>query len=241
MKALLVTDTNLAIDNISRVLETAGYDVIVYKWLLKALDNIEEIAPHLIIISTKDYPRHWKTLTQFACTDFGGYKPQVILYAEGGLSEQETKKANILKVRGIFESVDVEGLDQLRKILAKEIDIYSGKLLDEAGHPLDIPIADAHIEEKKENELTEIPTENNNSSIYCSFIFTNPLSGAIVSGYSNNYDGKSLTFNPDLIDLTKNLSAGTKIDFATIKKDNEYEYVNAVVKSNEDKLVLELC
>ena len=64
MKALLVADDEKAINNISEVLKAAGYDTIVYTWLLKALDNIEEIAPHLIIVSTGDYPRHWKTLAQ---------------------------------------------------------------------------------------------------------------------------------------------------------------------------------
>ena len=45
MKALLVADDEKAINNISEVLKSAGYDTIVYKWFLKALDNIEEIAP----------------------------------------------------------------------------------------------------------------------------------------------------------------------------------------------------
>ena len=43
MKALVVADDEKAINNISQVLKSAGYDPIVYKWLLKALDNIEEI------------------------------------------------------------------------------------------------------------------------------------------------------------------------------------------------------
>ncbi len=141
MKALLIADDELAITNISQVLETAGYDVIVYKWLLKALDNIEEIAPHLIVVSTKDYPRHWKTLTQFAETAFSGYRPEVVLYTDGTLDEEELKKAEALKVRGWFEAVDVDGLDKLRKILTKEIDIYSGKLVDEEGKPQQDDIA----------------------------------------------------------------------------------------------------
>ena len=80
MKALLVADNGLVIDNVSTVLKTAGYDIITYHALLKALDNIEEISPHLIVISTKEYPRHWKTLAQYATVPMGNYVPQVILY-----------------------------------------------------------------------------------------------------------------------------------------------------------------
>ena len=130
MKALLVADDEKAITNISEVLKTAGYDVIVYKWLLKAMDNIEEIAPHLIVISTKDYPRHWKTLAQYSTTLAADYTPEIILYAEEPLPEEEEKKAEALHVRGIFDSCEVEGLDKLRKILAKKEDIFSGLLTE---------------------------------------------------------------------------------------------------------------
>ncbi|WP_294429794.1 hypothetical protein [uncultured Treponema sp.] len=131
MKALLVADNEKAINNISQVLKTAGYDIIVYRWLLKALDNIEEIAPHLIVISTGDYPRHWKTLAQYATSGFGDYTPQVILYTDENFNEEEQKKAEILKVRGFFDSIGVDGLDKLREILAKKDDIFSGHLTDE--------------------------------------------------------------------------------------------------------------
>ena len=131
MKALLVADNEKAIENISQVLKTAGYDTIVYRWLLKALDNIEEISPHLIVVSTADYPRHWKTLAQYATTYFGDYRPQLVLFTDENFNEEEQKKADFLKVRGCFDSIGVEGLDKLREILAKSDDIYSGHLTDE--------------------------------------------------------------------------------------------------------------
>ena len=131
MKALLVADDEKAINNISEVLKSAGYDTIVYKWLLKALDNIEEIAPHLIVVSTGDYPRHWKTLAQYSTIGFGDYKPQIILYTDENFSEEEHEKAEALKVRGTFDSVEVEGLDKLREILKKTDDIFSGYLTEE--------------------------------------------------------------------------------------------------------------
>ncbi|MCH5288357.1 MAG: hypothetical protein J1E32_00405, partial [Treponema sp.] len=128
MKALLVADGDEVIARVGTVLKTAGYDIITYRALLKALDNIEEIAPHLIVVSTKDYPRHWKTLAQYATVPLGAYMPQVILYTAGTLAEDEIKKAEALHIRGCFASVDVDGLDELRRILSEKDDIFSGSL-----------------------------------------------------------------------------------------------------------------
>ena len=153
MKALLVADNGLVIDNVSTVLKTAGYDIITYHALLKALDNIEEISPHLIVISTKEYPRHWKTLAQYATVPMGTYVPQVILYTGGEFSKEDQNKAAALHVRGFFKSVDVEGLDELRAILSQKNDIFSGDLTEgpEEIKPIEIPddFAKAHANDEK--------------------------------------------------------------------------------------------
>ena len=329
MKALLIADNKTAIDNISQILESAGYDVIIYKWLIKALDNIEEICPHLIIVNAKDYPRHWKTLTQFASTSFGSYKPAVIVYAEGGLDEEEAQKAKALGVRGVFESVDVKGLSALRSILAGKDDIYSGKLNEKQENEEKVISVDSllnnestAVEEvvsedveltedesvvseeeeftedesvvseeegfteedtvvseeealtKDEAEISEEPDLTENESLlseepvltetenqdslsseddfsvfeeaaheapkYCSFAFTNPVSGVLVTGYATNFDGKSFEFNADIDEFVKNLDSGVQIPWGSIKIDQEFASVCATVKSNQDILVLEL-
>lgn len=159
MKALLVADDEKAINNISEVLKAAGYDTIVYKWLLKALDNIEEVAPHLIIVSTGDYPRHWKTLAQYATAGFGDYKPQIILYTDENFNEEEHKKAEALHVRGTFDSVTVEGLDKLREILKKADDIFSGYLTEEEQSEISVDDLVPNAKKFVEAEIEEIQTE----------------------------------------------------------------------------------
>ncbi len=367
MKALLVADNKLVIDNISQILETAGYDVIIYNWLLKALDNVEEISPHLIVVSAKDYPRHWKTLAQYASMGFRSYKPQIILYAEGGLSEDDMQKAKTLNIRGVFESVDVKGLDQLRKILTKESDIFSGNLTEE-----EIPTIDNLLSSNEKNNLEEAAQENlefsqsddteetflntatnentelqaesqeerqaiqadcsaetsettsdlsaetqksqdtftaestentselsaeNNSepsteqeqtiaettenslevatvplstevevqitqnaaentletaesstdgqdssqkNLVCSFMFTNPLSGELVTGYAFNFDGKTFIFKADIPEFVSNLSTGTQISCASLKLSEEIKTVRSLVRENAAEMLLEL-
>jgi hypothetical protein len=301
MKALVVADNDTAIENISTVLKAAGYDTIVYRWLLKALDNIEEIAPHLIIISTKDYPRHWKTMTQFVQSGIGGHVPQVILYVPEDFSEEEEEKADALGVRGLFDSVGVEGLDTLRDILKKQDDIYAGTLnekeeTEESSEKEDesksevetqtdteinsedkffeeplatsvdsdevaVPVADGldndvkesesvnrddvfvtvetsdRVQHSEENNIEQHST-NQNKLPACSFIFTNPFNGAIVTGLARNYNGTTLVFTPDIISSASGVTEGTKITEASLKTGDSIEAVHAEVCKNQNTIML---
>ena len=81
MKALLIADDDDVIKKIQTALSDDGFDVITYRWLLKALDNIEEISPEAIIVSASSYPRHWKILAQFAKSEIPGFLPKIVLYS----------------------------------------------------------------------------------------------------------------------------------------------------------------
>jgi len=167
MKAVIIADDNTAIERFSIVLKSAGYDIIIYRWLVKALDNIEEIAPHLILASTVDYPRHWKTIVQYAKSGIGGIVPQVILYTGKDFPEEEQKKADALGVRGTVSSYDVTGLDELRNILEQDNDIYSGRLSN------------------PENEKGY------------QFVFSDPDKQYFVTGTVAEYNGQTIVFIPD--------------------------------------------
>jgi len=245
MKALVVADNELAVSNISTVLKAAGYDVIIYKWLLKALDNVEEIGPHLVVISTEEYPRHWKTMTQFCQTNFSDYTPQVILFTGKDWNAEEEKKANALGVRGTFDSVDVEGLDNLREILKTKIDIYSGNLTVEKDAFTGIVEEEPVVEETAsiEEAITEDDLKIIEEPVYttCSLIFTNPFTGAIVNGYARNFDGNTLEYVFDSKDCIKDLNEGTEIPFVTMKVESDIKSVKARVLSFDDsQIVLEI-
>ena len=76
MKAIIISDDSKTIEVLDKVLVEHNFDTIIYRWLLKALDNIEEIRPDLVIVSVSEYPRHWKTLTQFVASGIGGERTQ---------------------------------------------------------------------------------------------------------------------------------------------------------------------
>lgn len=117
MKALLILDDDEALSALDSFLRAHRFDTIMYRWFLKALDNLEEVAPDLIIISVKDYPRHWKTLAGFIKSGIAGKECGIILFSPHELSSDEKEKARALGVAGILYSYDTGGLNGLEKIL----------------------------------------------------------------------------------------------------------------------------
>ena len=118
MKVLLIAEDDKTIDALVPVIKKSGAEIITYRWLLKALDNVEEIAPDMVVISTAEYPRHWKTFVQFTKSGIGGVVPKVILYNSRPMSDDEKSKARSLGVFGMFNSLDEKGLEEVEKYLA---------------------------------------------------------------------------------------------------------------------------
>ena len=105
MKALLISESDEILNSYAAFFKEAGYDTVCYRWLLKAMDNLEEIEPRVVFIDGFGYPRHWKTLAQYIKTSFKN-APLVLLAAD--LSDEETKKADCLDVHCISGSIDDE-------------------------------------------------------------------------------------------------------------------------------------
>ena len=84
---------------------------------------------------------------------------------------------------------------------------------------------------KEKAEALNLDTGSNSVS----FVFTNPITLAMVSGVARNYNGLVLEFTPDIPSFILNLSPGTKIDIASIKTNDKIENVFAEVMSNDTK------
>lgn len=119
MKALIISDNDEVLTKVDEVFQKNEIDTIVYHWFLKALDNLVEISPDLILISAFDYPRHWKTMVQFLKSEICRKYPVVILFRPADIPHEELKKEEILKIDGIFSSIDAEGLLKLDLLLKK--------------------------------------------------------------------------------------------------------------------------
>lgn len=115
MKTLVIADNDSVVEKIKNSLEKANIDAIYYRWLLKALDNIEEISPDLVIISAAEYPRHWKTLVQYCKSGILKKCPEFILYRNDDISEEELNKEKALGIKGVFTNFVSNHLEELLK------------------------------------------------------------------------------------------------------------------------------
>ena len=170
MKALIISEDENVYTTLDEILKKASYDTIIYKWLLKALDNIEEIRPDLIVVSSSEYPRHWKTLVQFVKSGIGGDDVQIYLYEPTPVSAEDEEKARILGVNGCFS--EFEEFDKMVLRQAQEPQ-------EETQEP------QAEIEEPEQEE----PAVTNTGH----FMFTHPSSKKFISGKYFDYNGKTLS------------------------------------------------
>ena len=167
MKALIISEDENVYSVLNSVLQKAGYDTIIYKWLLKALDNIEEIRPDCIVVSSSEYPRHWKTLVQFVKSGIGGDEVQVYLYEPNPMSSEDEEKARVLGITDYFTSLEPGVLEGI---------------FGKTEEPL--PTVENIVQSEPEKE------EEKNEGHY---MFTHPVSGKYVSGKFFEYNGNTLS------------------------------------------------
>ena len=188
MKALIISEDENVYSVLNSVLQKAGYDTIIYKWLLKALDNIEEIRPDCIVVSSSEYPRHWKTLVQFVKSGIGGDEVEVYLYEPNPMSSEDEEKARILGITDYFTSLEPSVLEGIFASVKTEAPVVEA--VSEA-------VAEQPVEEKEEiptveNIIADEPEkeEEKNEGHY---MFTHPYSGKYVTGKFFEYNGTTLS------------------------------------------------
>ena len=117
MKALIISDDINVINPLKAFIKNQAMEVITYKWLLKALDNIEEISPDVIFVSAVEYPRHWKTLTQYVRSGIGAEKVCIFLYNKDQFTEEEKDKISALGINGTLNDFSDESLNQVKNTI----------------------------------------------------------------------------------------------------------------------------
>ena len=184
MKALIISEEQKVCDSLNTALQKAGYDTIVYKWLLKALDNIEEIRPDCIVVSSSEYPRHWKTLVQFVKSGIGGEDVQIYLYEPKPMSAEDEEKAKILGINDYFTSLDADVLEGIFGSKSEET-VVQEEAVQEEVIPTVQNVTVVPETTTKESENAVINTGH--------FMFTNPLTLQFISGKYFDYNGKTMS------------------------------------------------
>jgi len=120
MKLLLVFSADDNCNIISRNISQLGYEMIRYRQVLKAMDNIDEINPSAIVVSARDFPRHWKFLVQFVRTERANEICPIVILKGGNFSTEEVTSAYFLGVSGVIDdSLNSQAeINRLKNILS---------------------------------------------------------------------------------------------------------------------------
>ena len=92
-----------------------GYKIIQYFHPLKALDNLEEIHPDVVLCASSDFPRHWKLIVKQLRDTRGRDDAVVILTVPDNYDSEEADKAAFLGVNILYPE-RLETVDDFRTL-----------------------------------------------------------------------------------------------------------------------------
>jgi len=232
MKALIISEDENVYSALNSALQKAGYDTIIYKWLLKALDNIEEIRPDCIVVSSSEYPRHWKTLVQFVKSGIGGDEVEVYLYEPNPMSSEDEEKARILGITDYFTTLEpsvLEGIfaDKNTTLTMAESVNESESESELAPEPETRPeeeplptVENIIADEAEEPEKEKAKNEGH-------YMFTHPYSGKYVTGKFFEYNGTTLSC---VINNLNGITRNCVIDYFTFFDSKKTRSARVCVK-----------
>jgi len=196
MKALVIVEDDSVAEIVKYYLKPLGLDVIHYRDPIKALDNLEEIWPDAVIMSAKDFPRHWKSIV----VDLRAARPKsacaVVLLKGDFFPFEEAAKAAYLGVNGVVKEdlQDKAELSRFQQVLKRYIEIDDSRISDRhAPGPWD----------------------------RLGFVFAHPSSLAPILGAIETISSDGLSFVPDQGALVADLEPGSRIDDASLRIDAE--------------------
>jgi hypothetical protein len=126
MKLLLVLGSDDNYDAVTGAVQSLGFEIIRYRHVLKAMDNIDEVDPSAIIISARDFPRHWKILVQFVRNERPKETCPIIILKGTNFNTEETSKALFLGVNGIVADtlLNQEDINQMKNYLGHSSPVH---------------------------------------------------------------------------------------------------------------------
>jgi hypothetical protein len=192
MKLLVILGSDEIFDIIAQNIKPLGFDLIWYRHVLKAMDNIDEIDPTGIIINAKDFPRHWKIIVQFTRSDRPKESCPIIILKGKDFSLEEASKAFYLGVSGIV-SEDLSNaaeVDRLQKILGRYV----------------------AIEDKRKTQRFHAETWNR-----LGICISNPQDKTMINGMVKTISSSGISFVPDDTTTVGNLIEGQELSDCSLR------------------------
>jgi hypothetical protein len=179
MKLMMVLGAGDIYSRFDELLDPLAVEMIVYRHIQKAMDNIEEVNPDVVIIDTGAFPRHWKSFVQFIREPGQGKQRPVILVKGKSFSPTEQAKAVFLGVDAVV-SETLTGKGE-----ATNIQSIINAVIPDGEH--------------------KFKTKNDEDGGRFGLLITHPITGVLLSGEVKNVSEEGLVFYPDHASLAETI------------------------------------
>ena len=169
-----------------------GFDTLWYQHILKAMYNLDEVAPNGVVVSAADFPRHWKTFVSFLrISRPASVCPVILLYGDRWTQSDEDKA----------KFLDVNCLLSEKKIEVKLPECFSS-------------LFRGFLSPEKWLGSSVLSSFNHKK---LGLIVTNPFSGALISGKINKISQIGLVFTADHPNLFNNIDVNTNLHGCSLR------------------------
>jgi hypothetical protein len=191
MKLLLAVGSDDTYDLISLYIRPLGFELIRYRHVIKAMDNVDEVDPAGVIISANDFPRHWKAMVQFIRAERPKEICPVIILTGKNFPLESTTQAFYIGVSGIVdETLSTSDLDRLQTIISRYIP----------------------VDERRRSRRFYTAEWNR-----FGFLISNPLDKTIIPGEVKNISSSGLSFSPAYAALIKDIGLHTVLPQCSLR------------------------
>jgi len=192
MKALLIIESDRIADIARFYMKPLGFEAMRYRNPVKAIDNLEEIAPDAVVISARDFPRHWKIVAQVIRAERDKGDCVIVLLKGEVFSLEEAAKAAELGVNGVLRDELGDRREQARfqELLKRYIVVDEDRVAD---------------------RILPSPWDK------LDFMFAHPISLMPTTGKLEAISSTGLSFVPDMPALTADLMAGQELEDCSMR------------------------
>ncbi len=192
MKILLVSERDELRGYIRRNFMPRGAEIIQYYNPIKAMDNLDEVDPDVVLFSALDFPRHWKPFLVFLRDSKAREQCVFVILTGDEFDHEEADKAQTLQVNGIVHErlQDQRELARLKELVNRYRDIGDSR-----------------------TERRLVPTEVDRVGL----VFTHPSRLEIICGGIEDLSAAGVSFVPSDRRKTMDLQVGTRVDVCSLR------------------------
>lgn len=211
MKVLLVSERQDLRGQLNHHFNPLGLAVIQYWNPIKAMDNLDEVDPDVVIFSARDFPRHWKPFLTFLRNHRTRYATVFVLLRPSDFPFEEASKAQHLGANSLADDSlsDPVEVNRLREVIMRYKEVR-----DQRRSRRYIPQPEDRIE----------------------FVFSHPRTLQFVTGQVEDISALGLRFQPHRDHLLDGIELDELIPHSSLRLGDTILNLLCRVVRNDSKL-----